>query len=376
MLKRRDWIRQAALMSTVMGLPALEFLGTKEITSHHHIHDDGVVRLLFNENPYGPSKAILDRIDEIKSRSNRYASFHQYDYTKLKALIAKQEGVSPDNIALGHGSIQPLIWLAILYGGKGKEFIVPAPAFDVTGSFGRKIGTKVVQVRANDDLKTDLKGMEKIVSGSTDLVSIVNPNNPTGTTVSTAELRSFCTRVSKKCIVSIDEAYIHYLGKDWKKHSMAGLVNEHPNVVVTRTFSKIYGMAGQRMGIIMGSKDLIKKIEDQFMMGFPGNMPNTIGVASAMAALEDEAFLESSREKNNATKELIYARLKKWGWDYVPSDANFVYFKTPDFAAFKKKMNDNKILLAGGWPSHKEWGRVTVGTEDEVKAFFRAVEGI
>ncbi|MGB5820081.1 MAG: aminotransferase class I/II-fold pyridoxal phosphate-dependent enzyme [Saonia sp.] len=369
--KRREWLKQAALFSASFGLPMLSFDTLNRSKEPVKSASEKVVRLLFNENPYGPSQMVLDRIDEVKGRSHRYANFFEYDFLKLKQLIATQEGVKPENIALGHGSIQPLIWISILYGGENSTFVVPDPAFDVIGTFGKKIGTSIKPVLVNSDMRIDLAAMEQAVDNDTDLVVIVNPNNPTSTAVPHKELREFCSRVSQKCTVCIDEAYIHYLGEDWQKLSMASLINNDSNIIITRTFSKIYGMAGQRMGYLMGNKELIKKIEDRFMMGFPGNMPNIIGVASAMAALEDTSFLNTSRKKNNEMKQRIYTELDALGYEYVKSDANFFYFETGDYPKFKTKMNANNILITGGWPSKKNWGRVTVGTEREMDIFFK-----
>lgn len=366
-IKRRAWLKQATIISAGLGLPTLSYASLNRSEESLKDNSKDVVRLLFNENPYGPSQSVLNRIDQVKGRSNRYANFFEYDYLKLKQIIATQEGVKPENIALGHGSMQPLIWVAILYGGQGTKFVVPDPAFDVVGVFGKKMGTSIQAVLVDHNLKLDLSAMEQAVDNNTDLVVIVNPNNPTSTAVSHTDLKEFCERVQKKCPICIDEAYIHYLGDDWQKLSMAGLIHNNSDIIITRTFSKIYGMAGQRMGFIMGNRDFIQKIEDLFMMGFPGNMPNTIGVASAMAAIEDKSFLISSRKKNNDMKQYIYSELDTLGYEYVKSKTNFFYFNTGNYSKFKTKMNENNILITGGWPSKKNWGRVTVGTESTLR---------
>ncbi len=367
-------MRQTSLAAAAFGTIPLAGFRELEKSTNNRTKDDSVVRLLFNENPYGPSKNVLDRIDQVKARSHRYATFYEYDFLKLKSLIASQEGVEPENIALGHGSIQPLIWTAILYGGQGKEMLVPEPAFDVVGTYARKMGTTVKPVRVDANYRINLKAIEAQVTSSTDLVVLINPLNPTATSVPTEDLKAFCNNVSKTCPVCIDEAYVHYLGEDWPKRSMAQLIKDNPNIIVTRTFSKIFGMAGQRMGFIMGSKEFIQRIESDFMMGFPGNMPNSIGVAAAMAALEDRDFLNQSRARNGEMRQFVYNELNRIGWEYAASDANFVYFNTGDFAKFKSKMNANKILIAGGWPAMKDWGRVTIGNEKELETFFRVLK--
>ncbi len=373
-VNRRNWMKQTAVFSASMGLAPLSFNYLNRSFDTFSDSEE-VVRLLFNENPYGPSTSVLNRIDEVKRRCNRYANFFEYDFLKLKAIIASQEGVSVENIVLGHGSIQPLIWVAILFGGPGKRIVVPDPAFDVVGSYARKIGSEVVPVPADKNLKTDLLAMEGVIDDRTDLVALVNPNNPTGTSLSSQALGVFCERVSQICPVCIDEAYVHFLGDNWREASMAKLVNRNPNIMLTRTFSKIYGMAGLRMGYLVGNKELVSKIEDQFMMGFPGNAPNLIGTAAAMVALEDGSFLASSRKTNEEMKKWVYDQLEKGGWEYVKSDANFFYFDTGDYERFKRQMSRHNILITGGWPAKKTWGRVTVGTEEDLKKFFKVLNG-
>ncbi len=371
MMDRRSWIKKSSAAAVAATATATAAIGFAPLNLTGLSQDPEVTRLLFNENPYGPSAKVLARLQEVQARSNRYASFHQYDFLTLKQLIAKQEGVKPTQVVLGHGSIQPLRWIAIMHGGPNAEFVVPAPAFDVVGSYARVMGTKVKTIAADANLRTDLKAMSNAINGKTTLAVVVNPNNPTGTSVATSDLTHFCKSLPSTCLISIDEAYIHYLGPQWRSQSMVSLVSQHPNVLVTRTFSKIYGMAGLRIGFMIASEELVSRIEKEFMMGFPGNMPNTLSVAAAMAALKDEDFLVDSRQKNSQMKQEIYGELIKKGWRHLPSDTNFVYFQTPDFPNFKQLMNKNGVLLAGGWPTKANWGRVTVGNAQEMEVFFK-----
>ena len=373
-MDRRFWIKQwsALAATTAMGMAPIELLGL----SPNDLQNPAITRLLFNENPYGPSPQVMDRLKEMLWRSNRYASFHEYDFLKLKQLIAQQEGVKPSQVVLGHGSIQPLRWIAVMYGGPESEFVVPAPAFDVVGSYGRVLGTKIKAIPADVNLRTDLEAMREAINDHTKVVVVVNPNNPTGTRLKATTLVDFCKSVPSSCMISIDEAYIHYLGDQWRDQSMVSLVNSHANIIITRTFSKIYGMAGLRVGFAIAHEEIVSRIEKEVMMGFPGNMPNTLSVAAAMAALEDTRFLSTSRTKNNQLREEIYTQLKLKGWRYLQSDTNFVYFKTPDFPKFKKLMNENGVLLAGGWPAKPHWGRVTVGNAQELEVFFKLLKQV
>ena len=362
--KRREWLKKSLTATTALGLsggfqafgrPALES-DTKPFA------DTTVKRLLFNENPLGPSKRVQEVITSTLSRASKYATFHKYDFLALKALIAEQEGLKPGNVLLGHGSFEPLTMVSSHFGNRSGEIIVPSPSFDVVGNFGRKIGANVIPVEVDGTFKMNLDVMASKVSSTTKLVTICNPNNPTGTSCNAATLKSFCQQVTEKAYVLIDEAYIHYLD-NWKKQTMVPLITAGNNVLVTRTFSKIYGMAGLRIGYLLGPENFIQDLEAKYTLGFPGNMPNSLSVAAAIAALQDNSFLTKSRDYNNARKQDFYGVLEELELEYVKSSANFVYFNVEKFKAFKQLMWDSKILLAGGWPTKPEWARVTMGSQ-------------
>jgi len=374
---RRQWLKKSLATSAALGLFPLHAFS--EINNGHYGTDNtskknDVKRLLYNENHLGPSKNVERIIKQVISRSNRYATFYEYDAKTLKQLIAKQEGLKPENVLLGHGSFEPLIWAATHFGSKGEQIIVPSPTFDVVGLFAKKIGAKVTPVEVDLDFRMNLTEMEARISADTSLLTLCNPNNPTGTIVETEKLKSFCRLVSDKTTVLIDEAYIHYLNS-WRSKSMASLIAEGKNVLVTRTFSKIYALAGLRIGFILGPDTLIAEMEKKFTLGFPGNMPNSLSVASAITALQDDLFLEISRNKNIEIQHTFYNELDTLGLNYIRSKANFVYFDVKDFKAYKELMLKNKILLAGGWPTKSNWARVTMGSENDMSFLFDKMKG-
>ena len=378
-INRRQWLKKSAAASIGMGgLTVGGFNAFGAITTDRKTLDsaseDEVIRLLYNENPNGPSEATRRRIAELIPRSNRYATFHPYDYNALKNLIAEQEGLEPENVMLGHGSFGPLIAVATHFGSKGERLVVPSPSFDVVGSFARKLGADVVPVEVDSAFKIDLSAMKDAINDKTSLVTVCNPNNPTGTVVDTLTLKAFCQEVSQRTPVLIDEAYIHYRDA-WQQHTMAPLIKSGANILITRTFSKIYGMAGLRIGFMLGPKALIKEFETKFTLGFPGNMPNSLSVAAACAALEDVDFTSRSRAVNQQARTDFYKALDQMGLPYVPSAANFVYFNVTDFAAYKKLMWSHKILLAGGWPTKKNWARVTMGGKEELEFLAEKMQG-
>lgn len=368
-IKRREWLK-ASLITSAAGFGLLNGINVfgKPLPEEAFsaIADGEVRRLLFNENPIGPSEKVGEIIKKMLPRANKYATFHEYDFNALKNLIAKQEGLKPENVLLGHGSFEPLLWVAEYFGSNGGEIIVPSPTFDVVGNYGKKIGASIKPIEVDKDFKMDLSAMESAVGAKTKLVTICNPNNPTGTSCKANELTSFCKSVSDKSYVLIDEAYIHYI-KSWRKQTMAPLIAKGRQVLVARTFSKIYSMAGLRIGYLLGPADLIKTLESKHTLGFPGNMPNTLSVAAAIASLSDnDNFLSQSRSFNEDRKADFYRFLDEQGIPYIRSNANFVYYDVQKFKAYKQLMWESKILLAGGWPTKSNWARVTMGSVEDM----------
>lgn len=333
-----------------------------------------VRRLLFNENPIGPSEKVGKVIQDTLARANKYATFYRYDFLALKELIADKEGLKPENVLLGHGSFEPLTMVSTHFSSKGGEIVVPSPSFDVVGNFGRKIGAKVKPIEVDQDFKMNLPAMQAALTPQTNLVTICNPNNPTGTSCDSDSLRGFCRSVSDRAYVLIDEAYIHYL-ESWKNHTMAPLIGEGRNILVTRTFSKIYGMAGLRIGYLLGPADFIQELESKYTLGFPGNMPNSLSVAAAMVSLEDDDFVNQSRTYNAERKSDFYHSLDELGIPYIESNANFVYFNVEKFTAYKSLMWEDRILLTGGWPSKPNWARVTMGSIQDMNFLVEKMKG-
>lgn len=370
-ISRRHWLKNAGLLSTSLGSLALGGK-TLPLTGQIDEHEEQFIRLFYNENPYGPPAGALAKVMEVANRGNRYATFSTYDFDALREKIAAEEGLTKDHVLLGHGSFQPIIWLAQHFMEQGGEIVVPGPTFDIVGMYARRLKANTRIVEVNEKMEMNLVEMEKAVNHQTALVCVCHPNNPTGTLANPDQLHDFCNTVIKKCPVLVDEAYIQYTDThpNWRDASMVNQIKAGNNVIISRTFSKIYAMAGFRVGYLLGQPELIKSLNDRFTLGFPGNMPNTLSVAAAMGALEDTSFIKQSKQKNTAAKTVFYEKLQQLDLPYIPSQANFIYFEVPDFPAFKKLMNDNRILLAGGWPSKPNWARVTLGKPDELSVFY------
>ena len=276
-MNRRNWLKSSALLAGGMTVfsgsinsllaKPVRMAGKKLVAESMNLATDESVllaapgpmkaRLNANENPFGPSakakKAVMDALDT----SYQYPSVYTRE---LVNKIAEYEGVKPENILMGAGSSPLLLASAMYFSEKsGSNIVSGDPTYASLPRGAAEFNTAWTKVPLTADYKLDLDAMEKKVDSSTSLMYICNPNNPTGTVVDTAKLKAFCERVSKKVPVFVDEAYIDYL-PDPKAASVMDCINKGQNVIVARTFSKLYGFAGLRVGYIVAQPDLVKAL--------------------------------------------------------------------------------------------------------------------
>lgn len=321
-------------------------------------------RLLANENPFGPSekakKAIADSV----------ATCYQYppQSRELAQKIADYEGLTPDHILLDAGSSPLLLAAAMHYGQRG-AIITGDPSYADLTRKAEKFKAPIVAVPLTADYKLDLDAMERRVDERTGLVYICNPNNPTGTVLDAAKLRDFTARVSKKVPIFIDEAYIDYL-PDPRAASLMAAVKQGQNVLVARTFSKLYGFAGLRVGYVVGQPDTIKTLS-QYAVG-----PMSISAPAVQAALvsyQDQAYMQEALQKTLASRQFLYDTLKREGYEYIPSSANFVMFPLKmDGQRFVEEMMKRGVGVRNWQFAGKQWCRVSIGRLDEMQAFAAA----
>jgi histidinol-phosphate aminotransferase len=227
----------------------------------------------------------------------------------------------------------------------------------------------VQRVPLDGRFEHDLAEMDRRATQSVGLVYVCNPNNPTGTLLPADRLRAFCEEVSRRAVVFVDEAYVEYTDAP-ARFTTVDLVRKGANVIVLRTVSKIYGLAGMRLGYAMARPDLAARLS-KFAVG----IVNTLGVRAALASLEDTEFVASSRRANVEARTATYRALDEVGATYVPSSANFVYFRAGD-----KNQGLPAALAARGIPLNPtgaplsaEWARLTIGTPDEMRLFASAL---
>ena len=247
----------------------------------------GVVRLNSNENPYGPSPKALKAAASAAAKGAYYPGPIEDD---LIAMVADRHGIGAENLALSSGSNEALCAAMAAWGKKGK-ILVPTLTYEPHLRYARNVGAEIVRVPLNDDMSINLDAMAAAVNDEISLVYICNPNNPTGMALDGDELRKFCRSVSKKAVILVDEAYNELTDKP-NYTSMMDLVRDGENVMVMRTFSKLYGLAGLRIGYVMAPADLAEIVRDHVMA-----WPNIVGLAAAIASYQDDQFIEFSRAR-------------------------------------------------------------------------------
>ena len=383
-INRRNWIRSSAFIAGGLAfcsgtINKLSAMPKRILKSPRALTDREVAaaapfdlkaRLLANENPFGPSptakKAIADALDKS----------YQYPFmlsSQLSGKIAKYEGVATKNIVLDSGSTPLLHAAAICYTKGGKSVITGDPSYDDLPSYAEEFDGKWVKVPLTTDYKLDLDAMEAKVDANTGMVYICNPNNPTATVVDTEKLKAFCDRVSKKTMVFIDEAYIDYL-PDPQATTMVSQLKAGNNIIIARTFSKLYGFAGLRLGYVIAQPETIKTLKQYSSDGF--NVSSTT-LAAAVAAYQEKDFLAETLKKTNESKEYLYSVLKKEGYSYIPSSANFVMFPIKmDGKKFSTEMFKRSVGIRDWKLNGQDWCRISIGRMDEMEAFAAAFKEI
>ena len=323
-----------------------------------------LVRLSSNENPSGPSLLALKAMTNAFNLSWRYPD----EYADMLAeKLAKLHGVSTDQILLGNGSGEVLKLAATAFTNSQKKAIVADPTFEAIARHATTAGAQVVKIRLTDDYRHDLSGMIAAAAGA-GLIYICNPNNPTASLTPKQEIKTFLSKLSPETMVLVDEAYHHYVDStDYE--SVIPLVKHHPNLIVARTFSKIYGMAGLRCGYCVTQAENIRAMRTHQLW----DNVNIMALVAAAASLDDQRHVDQGRSSNTATKRLVYSELDKLGFKYIPSHANFLMIDLrrqvrPVIDSLAKR----DVHVGRLFPSLPNFMRVTIGTRPQMETFLSA----
>jgi histidinol-phosphate aminotransferase len=327
-------------------------------------HAPGVAFLARNENPYGPSPAALRAMADAASAGCYYAN--EAD-GRLAAMIAERHGLTPDHVMVGNGSTEVLNCATMAFGREG-GIVAPELLFEPPLGYAEKKGVAVTRVPLRPDMGMDLAALAAAVSPGVGLVHLCNPNNPTGLLVPGAAMRAFVAKVSPIAPVLVDEAY-NELTDDPTAHSVVDRVKAGDRVIVTRTFSKLHGLAGLRVGYAIARPDLITAMKGWSM----SNGGNTAGLAAAMASYDDRPFLAMSKARIVEAREMIEAAARAQGLDTLPSATNFVLVKVPDAEKLRKALADRNVVIRGPYGKWTEWSRVSCGRIEDVRRYAAAL---
>lgn len=327
---------------------------------------EGSIKLASNENPLGPSKKAIEAI----SGEGFLGNLHRYPDGSafyLKNRLAKLHGVVPSSIAIGNGSNEIIELLIRTYLGSGNEAVMGDPSFAVYPLVVQSVGGESVMVPLKG-LTHDLKAIREAVTDKTRLIFITNPNNPTGTIVSRDEMTAFLDSLPEGVITVLDEAYFEYVKSDDNPDGIQ-YVKEGRAVIALRTFSKIYGLAGLRIGYGIAPPEIIDYLE---RVRQPFNV-NSVALAAALAAIDDEAHVSESRRVNSEGIEYLFGELKKLGLESVPTEANFFLVRVGDGkGVYEGLLKRGVIVRPMAGYGLGEYIRVTVGIRAENERFIKA----
>ncbi|MPZ46177.1 MAG: histidinol-phosphate transaminase [Betaproteobacteria bacterium] len=337
-----------------------------ELARELELDESSIIKLASNENPLGVSPRAAAAIAKAIAELSRYPDGSGYD---LKQALGAKLGVTADRIVLGNGSNDVLEMVARAFLSPATNAVYAQHAFAVYPLATQATGARGIEVAARE-FGHDLDAMLRAVDRDTRVMFIANPNNPTGTFVEPGAMHAFLRQVPANVVVVVDEAYQEYLPAELQADSI-GWLRQFPNLVITRTFSKIYGLAGLRLGYALAHEavaDLMNRVRQPFNA-------NSIALAAAQAALDDEAFVRRSREVNFTGMAALAAGFKRLELPYIPSVGNFVTVRVGDGAEIFRRLLRRGVIvrpIAGyGLPAHL---RVTIGTEAENARLLQALE--
>ena len=332
---------------------------------------DEVAKLSFNESPYGPSPRAVQAMQQAACQVHLY---YDMEAKALRQKIADHNGVAMENVYIGNGGDEAIALLVNAFVAPGDEVVLPWPTFGQYANASTIMdGTPVKVPVRKDDLRADLPAMLAAITSRTKIVFLCNPNNPTGVAVGGEELRAFLAAIPSHVLVGLDEAYIDYVD-DAGFVSGVSLLAEFPNVVTIRTFSKVYGLAGMRVGYGIGQQEvvtMVQRVRPLFNV-------NTLAQFGAMAALDDAEFVEMSVRQNAVQRQWLSQRLTEMGWRVLPSQTNFVFVDTGVDAAplADAARAAGFIIRAGAGWGYPSFLRISLGTPEQNAALVEVLKKV
>lgn len=322
---------------------------------------DQPIKMSSNENPYGPSRVALQAIAENIHLTNRYAA----DSTNLIKVVANINNISPDHVMTGTGSSEILNVAGMLVGLQQGSVVCADPTYQSLLDYAENAGVEIIRVPVAEGLNADLDGMRKAVRSDTNMMYIVNPNNPIPSVIEKNAMKAFVLEQAEDRLVFVDEAYHEYVDNpDYE--SMIGLVAEgYNNIIVSRTSSKIHGLAGMRVGFGFAHPDLINEMNLR-----KTGAETVLGLAAAYASYQDMEFQDFSRRKNKEALAIVERMCEDLGVRYAKSNTNFTFIETGvENAVVQEMMLKEGIMTGRLFPPFNTWSRVSMSTPEDMQYF-------
>jgi histidinol-phosphate aminotransferase len=339
-------------------------LPVEQVARHYKLAEQNILKLASNENPLGASPLALKAARRALAASNRYPQ----QYELVQALAAHHQ-VDAAQVVIGNGSNDILDLVARVYLSKGDTAIISQHAFAMYHIATQSTGAATIAAPAKE-YGHDLAAMLAAITPATKVIWIANPNNPTGTFIPYVEVREFVAKLPRQIIVVLDEAYYDYLAPEDQQNAVQWIA-EHPNLIIVRTFSKVYGLAGLRVGYAIASSE-VAELLNRVRLPFTSN---GLAIAAASAALQDTPFVTESIALNNAGREQLLTGLRQMELECLPAYGNFVTFKVDDALETNEKLLRKGVivrpLVGYGLPHHL---RATIGAKAENRRFLEALQ--
>ncbi|HNP33738.1 MAG TPA: aminotransferase class I/II-fold pyridoxal phosphate-dependent enzyme [Flavobacterium sp.] len=366
---RRLWLKKIGIGVAGIGLTNFNSFASPVVSGNSVTNFETDANLIFlrsNENPYGPSPLARKAFADNANISNRY----NWDVAEqLISDLAKKNSVKDENILLGAGSTEILDLVAKFASLDKGNYVIADPSYDYWTVTMDNLGLKKNKIPLTSDKRINLEAMLEAVNKDTKLVYICNPNNPTGAICERNELVDFVTRIPLTTVVLIDEAYLEFT----KQKSLSNLIDSHPNLIIAKTFSKIYGLAGARVGYAIANKTIIDNLAN-----LQSNTNNSVSVLSklaAIASLKDDKFVSNCYLLNENVRQYTISELKKLNCECISSNTNFIYFSLANYNKdYFKQLENNNIQGGRIYEERGKWTRITVGKMAEMEKFIKAIK--
>ena len=370
-MDRRSFLKSSSLVAGGLALNSVLNQASAHTNAPVKPNAQHPLLLNFNENSLGMSPNAQKAVIEALPGSFRYPDDAR---SELIGNIGTLHNLDSKNVTLGNGSSETIQAAVAMLANKARkegikiQLVTPDPTFNYAELYALPLGVEITKVPLKSDLSFDLKKMEQIANDfdGLSIIYICNPNNPTAMITPHSQLDSWMKKVSDKQFFIVDEAYAEFV-EDPQFVSAIELVKAgQKNLIVTRTFSKIYALAGLRVGYGLANPEVIGAVDEFISI----DNTNTAGAVAAIASLKDKKFLEYSLKSNNLSRKIVETALNELGLEYAPSQANFIFHKVKgDVKTYKQRMKEANIMVGREFPPVMGWNRLTLGTPQEMEQF-------